>query len=106
MGWQPRNYCLLQGAREEERKGTPILPPLTSDTDRLAATRALGTHRVGGLLRHLIRGLPVPLSQAKIALKGTSEDQLLELEAIAKSLNLCARLIRDGWVVCSQKTVC
>jgi len=33
--------------------------------------------------------------QAKIALKATSEDQLLELEAIAKSLNLCARSILD-----------
>ncbi|KAF8898368.1 peptidyl-tRNA hydrolase PTH2-domain-containing protein [Infundibulicybe gibba] len=33
--------------------------------------------------------------QAKIALKATSEDQLLELEAIAKSLNLCARSIQD-----------
>ncbi|KAF5312050.1 hypothetical protein D9619_003340 [Psilocybe cf. subviscida] len=30
--------------------------------------------------------------QAKIALKGKSEDQLLELQAIAKSLNLCARV--------------
>ncbi|KAH0590418.1 hypothetical protein H2248_000572 [Termitomyces sp. 'cryptogamus'] len=30
-----------------------------------------------------------------IALKGTSEEQLLELEAIAKSLNLCARSIQD-----------
>ncbi|PPR08125.1 hypothetical protein CVT24_012369 [Panaeolus cyanescens] len=34
--------------------------------------------------------------QAKIALKATSEDQLLELEAIAKSLNLCARSILDA----------
>ncbi|TFK41374.1 peptidyl-tRNA hydrolase PTH2-domain-containing protein [Crucibulum laeve] len=34
--------------------------------------------------------------QAKIALKATSEDQLLELEAIAKSLNLCARSIQDA----------
>lgn len=34
--------------------------------------------------------------QAKIALKATSEDQLLELEAIAKSLNLCARSIHDA----------
>ncbi|KAG6911761.1 hypothetical protein DXG01_000007 [Tephrocybe rancida] len=33
--------------------------------------------------------------QAKIALKGTSEEQILELEAIAKSLNLCARSIQD-----------
>jgi len=33
--------------------------------------------------------------QAKIALKANSDDQLLELEAIAKSLNLCARSIQD-----------
>ncbi|KAF9459478.1 peptidyl-tRNA hydrolase PTH2-domain-containing protein [Collybia nuda] len=33
--------------------------------------------------------------QAKIALRATSEDQLIELEAIAKSLNLCARSIQD-----------
>lgn len=34
--------------------------------------------------------------QAKIALKAGSEDELLELEAIAKSLNLCARSIHDA----------
>ena len=66
------------------------------DTNRLAVTQTLGTHRVGNFpcpsLTLCLSGL---LSQAKIALKGTSEDQLLELEAIAKSLNLCARLIRD-----------
>ncbi|KAL5518621.1 hypothetical protein ACEPAH_304 [Sanghuangporus vaninii] len=33
--------------------------------------------------------------QAKIALKGTSEEQLVELEAIAKSLNLCARAVHN-----------
>ncbi|KAF8203272.1 peptidyl-tRNA hydrolase, partial [Pholiota molesta] len=33
--------------------------------------------------------------QAKIALKAKSEEQLLELEAIAKSLNLCARSVQD-----------
>ncbi|KAF9535555.1 peptidyl-tRNA hydrolase II domain-containing protein [Crepidotus variabilis] len=32
--------------------------------------------------------------QAKIALKAKNEDQLQELEAIAKSLNLCARSVR------------
>lgn len=37
-------------------------------------------------------------SQAKIALKAKSEDELLELEAIAKSLNLCARSIQDASV--------
>ncbi|KNZ71460.1 Peptidyl-tRNA hydrolase 2, mitochondrial [Termitomyces sp. J132] len=42
------------------------------------------------LVRHWER-----TGQAKIALKGTSEEQLLELEAIAKSLNLCARSIQD-----------
>ncbi|KAF9229650.1 peptidyl-tRNA hydrolase II [Gyrodon lividus] len=34
--------------------------------------------------------------QAKVALRGSSEDELLELEAIAKSLNLCARSILDA----------
>ncbi|KAL9715753.1 hypothetical protein Ac2012v2_000195 [Leucoagaricus gongylophorus] len=34
--------------------------------------------------------------QAKIALRASSEDQLVELEAIAKSLNLCARSIHDA----------
>ncbi|KAI5991512.1 peptidyl-tRNA hydrolase, partial [Pisolithus albus] len=34
--------------------------------------------------------------QAKIALRSSSEDELLELEAIAKSLNLCARSILDA----------
>lgn len=33
--------------------------------------------------------------QAKIALKASSEEQILELEAIAKSLDLCARSIKD-----------
>ncbi|KAJ6574883.1 PTH2-domain-containing protein [Mycena capillaripes] len=33
--------------------------------------------------------------QAKIALKATSEKQLLELEALAKGLNLCARSVQD-----------
>ncbi|EPS99137.1 hypothetical protein FOMPIDRAFT_1125073, partial [Fomitopsis schrenkii] len=34
--------------------------------------------------------------QAKIALKAGSEEDLLELEAVAKSLNLCARAIHDA----------
>ncbi|KAI0005470.1 peptidyl-tRNA hydrolase PTH2-domain-containing protein [Russula compacta] len=34
--------------------------------------------------------------QAKIALKASSEEEMLELEAIAKSLNLCARSIQDA----------
>ncbi|KAI0082246.1 peptidyl-tRNA hydrolase II [Panus rudis PR-1116 ss-1] len=43
------------------------------------------------LLKHWER-----TGQAKIALRGDSEDALLELEAIAKSLNLCARSIIDA----------
>ncbi|EKM60874.1 uncharacterized protein PHACADRAFT_247082, partial [Phanerochaete carnosa HHB-10118-sp] len=43
------------------------------------------------LLRHWER-----TGQAKVALKASSEDELLELEAIAKSLNLCARSILDA----------
>ena len=35
-------------------------------------------------------------SQAKIALKASSGDELLELEAVAKSLNLAARSIIDA----------
>ncbi|KAF5368490.1 hypothetical protein D9758_002357 [Tetrapyrgos nigripes] len=44
-----------------------------------------------GLVRHWER-----TGQAKIALKANSEDQLLELEALAKSLNLCARSVEDA----------
>ncbi|KIP11487.1 hypothetical protein PHLGIDRAFT_124884 [Phlebiopsis gigantea 11061_1 CR5-6] len=43
------------------------------------------------LLRHWER-----TGQAKVAVKAGSEDELLELEAIAKSLNLCARSILDA----------
>ncbi|KAI9066638.1 peptidyl-tRNA hydrolase II [Trametes sanguinea] len=43
------------------------------------------------LLKHWER-----TGQAKIALKATSEEELLELEAIAKSLNLAARSIVDA----------
>ncbi|KAJ3526130.1 hypothetical protein NM688_g8298 [Phlebia brevispora] len=46
--------------------------------------------------------------QAKIALKGSSEEQLDELEAIAKSLNLCARAIHDAGrtqIAAGSKTV-
>ncbi|KAJ3815016.1 peptidyl-tRNA hydrolase PTH2-domain-containing protein [Lentinula aff. lateritia] len=56
----------------------------------LACYKAL-TKKNPKLVRHWER-----TGQAKIALKGTSEEQLLELEAIAKSLNLCARSIIDA----------
>lgn len=38
--------------------------------------------------------------QAKIALKADSEDELLLLEASAKSLGICARSIQDACVSC------
>ncbi|KAH6917605.1 peptidyl-tRNA hydrolase 2 [Coprinopsis sp. MPI-PUGE-AT-0042] len=56
----------------------------------LAAYKAL-LRSNPSLLKHWER-----TGQAKIALKASSEDQLLELEAIAKSLNLCARSIVDA----------
>ena|ERR1700761_8731225 len=37
-------------------------------------------------------------SQAKIALKASSENQLVELETAAKDLNLCARAVNDPFV--------
>lgn len=37
-------------------------------------------------------------SQTKVALRGSSEDELDTLEALARSLNLCARSIHDAWV--------
>lgn len=58
------------------------------------AGKPLGTYRVR--LPHSLIAIPSDNchhSQAKIALKAKSEDQLLELEAIAKSLNLCARSV-------------
>ncbi|RPD63174.1 peptidyl-tRNA hydrolase II [Lentinus tigrinus ALCF2SS1-6] len=56
----------------------------------LACYKAL-QHTNPGLLRHWER-----TGQAKIALKVKSEEELLELEAIAKSLNLAARSICDA----------
>ncbi|KAH9921966.1 peptidyl-tRNA hydrolase PTH2-domain-containing protein [Epithele typhae] len=56
----------------------------------LACYRALEKSNPA-LLKHWER-----TGQAKIALKARSEDELLELEAIAKSLNLAARSIVDA----------
>lgn len=64
----------------------------------MTARAPLGTHRVRFMLTFSIWFLPLDLSQAKIVLKGKSEEELLELEAIAKSLNLCARSIQDALV--------
>lgn len=64
----------------------------------MTARTPLGTHRVRFTLTFSIWFLPLDLSQAKIVLKGKSEEELLELEAIAKSLNLCARSIQDALV--------
>ncbi|KAJ8507530.1 hypothetical protein ONZ45_g10108 [Pleurotus djamor] len=56
----------------------------------LACYKALTKHNPK-LVRHWER-----TGQAKIALQTKTEDRLLELEAIAKSLNLCARSIQDA----------
>ena len=55
------------------------------------------TYRYGFLLLLILK-----CRQAKIALKVNSDDQLLQLEAIAKSLNLCARSIQDQYVLFSR----
>lgn len=60
-------------------------PPLGSDRVRVNVVPSL-----------VVVSLSTPQSQAKIALKVSSEDEILELEAIAKSLNLCARSIQDA----------
>ncbi|KAI9572670.1 peptidyl-tRNA hydrolase 2 [Boletus coccyginus] len=53
--------------------------------------------RTGYVWSSCLASLKTNLSrQAKIALRGSSEEELLELEAIAKSLNLCARSILDA----------
>jgi len=43
------------------------------------------------LIRHWER-----TGQAKIAVKCDSEESMMELQAIAKSLNLCARVVHDA----------
>ena len=84
---QGRNPCLLQGSFPQER------PSCTT----------LGNHRVRSLLSlplirtRLLTLLVTRASQAKIALKGSSEEQLAEFEAIAKSLNLCARAVHNKY---------
>lgn len=64
-----------------------------------SASAALGAYRVKSLLSHAVHHPSFQTGrQAKIALKASSEDDLLELEAMAKSLNLCARAIHDAYV--------
>ncbi|KAF9270467.1 peptidyl-tRNA hydrolase II [Marasmius fiardii PR-910] len=55
----------------------------------LACYKALAKKNVQ-LVQHWER-----TGQTKIALKSDSEEQLLELEAMAKSMNLCARSVPD-----------
>lgn len=65
-------------------------------TIETAACTTLGANRASPVMLLVDFLLPIDsYSQAKIALKASSEDELLELEAIAKSLNLCARSIQD-----------
>lgn len=75
-----------------------MIPKVT--LKRGIACPPLGEDRVGSVGRYISRNSLFTSSQAKIALKANSEDQLLELEAIAKSLNLCARSVVDGLSLC------
>ncbi|KAF7339655.1 Peptidyl-trna hydrolase 2 [Mycena sanguinolenta] len=73
-------------------KALPLTP--TVSLSQIHATLACYKtlmKRNAQLVRHWER-----TGQAKIALKGTSEKQLLELEAMAKKLNLCARSVKDA----------
>ncbi|KAJ7630720.1 peptidyl-tRNA hydrolase PTH2-domain-containing protein [Roridomyces roridus] len=62
---------------------------ISSQHATLACYRAL-VQRNTNLVRHWER-----TGQAKIALKATSEKQLLDLQSVAKNLNLCARCVQD-----------
>ncbi|KAG0702698.1 peptidyl-tRNA hydrolase, partial [Suillus ampliporus] len=64
----------------------------------LACYKALSRNKPCGMLQMFIFLVQhwEKTGQAKIALKASSEDELLELEAVAKSLNLCARSILDA----------
>jgi len=70
--------------------------------NKASARVTLGTHWVrGGPVCYIFQTYFIS-RQAKIALRASSEDQLVELEAIAKSLNLCARSIHDASVIMSS----
>jgi len=69
-------------------------------TATLACFKALESKNPA-LIKHWER-----TGQAKIALKGKSEEQLLELEAIAKSLNLCARVVHNEQLTRSAEETC
>jgi peptidyl-tRNA hydrolase len=64
-------------------------------TEIRLACNALGANRVNTHIVHSLIFSTACVSQAKIALKGTSEEQLMELEAFARKLNLCAQSIED-----------
>ncbi|KAF5384709.1 hypothetical protein D9757_006194 [Collybiopsis confluens] len=79
---RPRNISLLQGAHAEKSNGEYAYTH--------SLRRSLCLH-IQQLVRHWER-----TGQAKIALKGDSEETLLELEAIAKSLNFGRTQIEAG----------
>jgi cytochrome c-type biogenesis protein CcmH/NrfF len=102
---QTRDACLLQNVGQKESKSEACGTICRSYVDPLGlfvlASPPLGSDRVslsltpGSLLVFCV-SLSIRQSQAKIALKVSSEDEILELEALAKSLNLCARSIQDA----------
>ncbi|TFY72620.1 hypothetical protein EVG20_g362 [Dentipellis fragilis] len=83
-------HCKLVLVVRTDLKMTPGKIAAQCGHATLACYKAL-SKKNPKLLQHWER-----TGQAKIALKGTSEEQLMELEAIAKSLNLCARHIEDA----------
>ncbi|KAA1468581.1 PTH2-domain-containing protein [Dentipellis sp. KUC8613] len=83
-------HCKLVLVVRTDLKMTPGKIAAQCGHATLACYKAL-SKKNPKLLQHWER-----TGQAKIVLKGTSEEQLMELEAIAKSLNLCARHIEDA----------
>jgi peptidyl-tRNA hydrolase len=59
------------------------------------AGQTLGTDRVGRSLFHVACADEFS-SQAKIAVRCESEDTMMGLAAVAKSLNLCAKIVQDA----------
>jgi hypothetical protein len=93
---------LLQSVTPEKSKGYFHLSFFRLCFHRarfILAFESLGTYRVCRLSDARLAAEFDAFRQAKIALRGDSEEQLLELEAMAKSLNLCARSIQDAFVV-------
>jgi PTH2 family peptidyl-tRNA hydrolase len=91
--------ALKAGLLEECKLVLIVRTDLKMDKGKIAAQCS---HATLACYKALHSGNPALLKQwersgqAKVALKCTTEQELLALEAKAKSLNLCARSIRDA----------